>query len=142
MHGVECGPERRPVPQEALYHLAARKAWAFQCEGIEFLVSGSPREPHRDRLELAERVAARIEAFEAEADEYLAGFVDTKRIKAHRPWRVESFEFGVRRSDAADEFEMLMVLEGDTYGVWGVRFRPGGALSVRFYPIEFRRRQT
>jgi hypothetical protein len=140
MHGVECGPERRPVPQESLYHLA-RRAWAFQCDGIEFVVGGSPRGPHPGRLELAERVAARIEAFVTEADGYLACFVDTERFETHRPWQVESFDFGVQRSDAADEFEVLLVLEGDTYGVWGVRFRPGGPPSDRFYPIEFRRRQ-
>jgi hypothetical protein len=140
MRGVVCGPDRRPVAQEALYRLA-RKAWSFEFDGIEFVVGGGPKGPRPDRLDVAERVATRIDAFVTEADEYLAAFVVPDRFEARRPWEVYSIEFGSQSSDLADEFEVLLLLAGDTYGLWGVRFRFRGPPLDRFYPIEFRRRQ-
>ncbi|HEY1067683.1 MAG TPA: hypothetical protein VGE52_16280, partial [Pirellulales bacterium] len=86
--GVYCGPSRRPVAKENLHRLAARKAWSFECGGIEFVVTGGANGPRPSFLDVAERVAARIEAFVTEAAEYLASFA------AHGSWSGVSFEFG------------------------------------------------
>jgi hypothetical protein len=140
MRGVACGPERRPITQEAHFGPATR-SWSVECDGIEFVIGGGLRGPRHDRLEVAERVATRIAAFEAEADDYLAAFVTPDRFDAHRPWEICGIEFGIRPSDAADEFEVLLSLGGDTFGLWGVRFKFSGPPLDRFYPMEFRRRQ-
>lgn len=140
MRGVECGPDRRPVAKEALYPLA-RRAWSFECDGIEIVVGGGPKGPRPKCLELAERVTNCIEAFAMAADNYLAAFVVPATFEARRPWDVYGIEFGRHRLDQDDEFEMLLSLSGDNHAIWGVRFKAGIPPSDRFYPIEFRRRQ-
>jgi hypothetical protein len=38
-------------------------------------------------------------------------------------------------------FEVLVVLDGDGYGLWGVRFGFFGTPLDRYYPVQFSRRQ-
>jgi hypothetical protein len=84
---------------------------------------------------------ARIGEFVAEANDYLAAFIVPERFQAFGPWELQGVEFGLNPADSPDVFEVMLVLDGDTYGLWGVRFGYSGPPLDRFYPVQFSRRQ-
>jgi hypothetical protein len=141
VRGVQRGPERRPVDPASLRHLPAEGGWAFDCQGGEFVVGGGPDHPDPARFDVAQFVAARIDEFVGEANGYLAAFVVPERFEACGPWALHGVEFGRDPADPTDMFEVLLVLDGDTYGLWGVRFQFSGTPLDRFYPVQFSRRQ-
>ncbi len=54
---------------------------------------------------------------------------------------LERVEFGRRPNDSVDDFEMFLVLDSDTYGLWSVRFGFAGSLLNRHIPQLFSRQQ-
>ncbi len=76
-----------------------------------------------------------------QANDYLSAFVNPERFESCRPWMLESVEFGRRLTDSVDDFEMFLVLDGDTYGLWSVRFGFVGAILNRHVPQQFSRRE-
>ena len=86
-------------------------------------------------------VAARLDEFVAEANGYLAAFVVPERFEASGEWELHGVEFGRNPADPPGTFEVLLVLDGDTYGLWGVRFALSGPPLDRYYPVQFSRRQ-
>ena len=141
MRGVERGEERLPVDPASLRHLAAEGTWAYDHRGAEFVVAGEPDGPDHARLDVAGFVAARLDEFVAEANGYLSAFVVPERFEGSGPWELQGVEFGRNAIDASEVFEVLLVLDGDTYGLWGVRFVPSGPPLDRYYPVQFSRRQ-
>jgi hypothetical protein len=136
--------------------------WVYDCAGGEFVVRGGTDGPDPVRFDLAQRVAANIHAFVAEANRYLAAFVVPERFKAFGPWEFQAAEFGQQDAerfrsyrtsplspsgDRVDVFEILLFLGDDIYGIWGVRFGCSGTFGGpesqldRFSPHGFRRLQ-
>jgi hypothetical protein len=120
---------------------ASRNIWTFEHKQCEFVIAGDDNGPQFLRLDLALFVAAHIEEFVAEANEYLASFVAPERFEASGPWHVQSIEFGRKPTAALDVFEMQLVVDGDTYGLWRVRFRYHSPPIDRYFPEQFSRQQ-
>ncbi len=141
VRGVKQGEERLSVDPASLHFLPADGVWAYTHCGGEFVVAGGRGGPDPARLDLAGFVAARIEEFMAEANSYLSAFVVPERFEASGPWELHGVEFGRNPADLSSGFEILLVLDGDTYGLWGVRYALSGPPLDRFYPVQFKRRQ-
>jgi hypothetical protein len=141
VRGVKRGEERQPVDPACLRYLPADGVWTFDFHSIEFVVAGGPDGPDSVRLDVARFVAARLDEFVSEANGYLAAFVVPERFEASGTWDLQSVEFGRAPDDPPDVFELMLVLDGDTYGLWGVRFKLSDPPLDCFYPVQFCRRQ-
>ncbi len=141
VRGIKLGQRRQPIGPRSLLHQPSEGVWVFDFQGCEFIVGGGPDGPDPAGLDLAEFVAAQIDEFVSEANGYLTAFVVPERFGASAPWKLQGIEFGRNTADPTDVFEVLLVLEGDTYGVWGVRFSFSSTPLDCFYPVQFSRRQ-
>jgi len=135
---IHLGDEQIPVSQSPT-KLLGFQTWGFDWNELSFDVGGE-RGPDKTSLELARRVAANFEPFVMAANEYLSAMVSLERFNATLPWIAQGFEFGIYREDSFTEFEVCLVIDGDTYGLWHVRFRDVGP-PVGFWPVAFSRQQ-
>lgn len=112
--------------------------WVARLEEpcCEIVVAGDDDEPDAERVAWAERAVPRLEALVPVATEYLERFIVYRGA-----WSLQAAEFG-RCSPCAPphEFEMLLTLEKDDYGLWAVRFRHH-TRGDRFLPFQLSRRQ-
>lgn len=122
-------------------YLPSDGVWVYDCVGVEFVVVGGANGPDSIRFEMAQQVASQIDAFVTQANDYLSAFVNPERFESCGPWMLESVEFGRRPTDSVDDFEMFLVLDGDTYGLWSVRFGFVGSILNRHVPQQFSRRE-
>ncbi len=141
MHGVLCGPQRCPVDPTTLRYLPADGMWMYECVGGEFELAGDADGPDPIRFDLAQRVAAHIDLFVTNANDYLLAFVVPGRFESRGPWMLQSVAFGLRLDDSVDDFELFLVLDGDTYGLWSVQFCLADTPLGRYFPNQFSRRQ-
>jgi hypothetical protein len=132
---------QRAVDRSALRYHSDEGVWTYDCSGVEVAIGGGPDGPEQTRLDLAEQVVPSLGGFADEAQCYLRAFIDPTRFGGVGDWELEFVEFSRRPDDPADGFELLFHLEGDQYGLWGVRFGFSGPPLDRFFPLEFRRRQ-
>jgi hypothetical protein len=141
VQGVKQDGERVTVDITSSRYLPAEDAWAFDYHGDEFVVFGGPEGPDPARLDAAGFVAARIDEFVAEANGYLAAFVLPEKFEASGLWELQGVQFGRNPVDPPKTFEMLLVIDGDPYGLWGVQFVHFSPPLDRYYPVQFSRRQ-
>ncbi len=141
MSGVDLPPVSDPPHTSGMGYDDARGVWEIGCVGGDFSVRGGPNAPDPFRLDLAWRVAARIDAVLAEAKAYLAGQVAPGRHGVTAGWDLMGAEFGVEASDSEDTFDVLLNIDGDWLTGWCVAFRPSGARSHHYTPVRFSRRQ-
>jgi hypothetical protein len=124
-----------------LDYLSAEGVWVFPCNSGQFAVCGGPDGQDPIRFVVAQRVAAHIDEFISEANDYLAVFVLPERFESSGPWEYERAEFGPQADDSVNVFEMSLTLHNDIYGWWAVRFVFAGSPLNRFYPNWFSRQQ-
>lgn len=124
-------------PMHDLYE-DGRHVWRIQLREplCEVVVAGGEEGPDPDRVEWAARAVPRLDALLPEAVEYVESFASWRGR-----WSMMSAEFGRTPPFLdADHFDLLITLDHDTYGVWGVRFRHDPRHD-RFLPFQFSRRQ-
>jgi hypothetical protein len=143
MAGVVLGPEWLSVPASQLSRTTDDGLWRFgfpyRHYEVEVLLAGDDRGPDPEWLSLAERVCAQVDRFVAEATAYLRAFVDGSRFDCPGDWSLEWLEFGRdAHSNMQRPFELVFVLDEDTYGGWGVLFADAGE-PVGYWPNQFRR---
>jgi hypothetical protein len=143
MTGIILGPERLAIEPSRIGRSTDDGLWMFDFQYrhylVEVLLAGDDTGPDARWLSLAERVCAQIERFESESIAYLRAFVDGSRFGCSDNWSLEWLEFGrYKHLKMRQPFELVFVLDEDSYGGWGVRFADVGD-PVGYCPNQFRR---
>lgn len=135
MYGIHIGDEQIPFESSEVRR-DGWDDWVFGWNELEFVVAGSPDGTNEMRFEFARRVALHAKAIVSAANEYLSALIEKGRFEASGDWMGEGFEFGKNPLDPLNEFEVSLVIDGDHYGLWRVRFRdsepPIGCSPVAF----------
>lgn len=115
--------------------------WYFDCPYAQYHISvnirGTMNEPDPARLMFVGQIAERLQLFVAEASGYLAEFV--KKVGPCYPQEVT---FGADPEDTSDTFDLVLIMDGDDYGYWKVKFSFAGEPLNCFFPNEFTRSQA
>jgi hypothetical protein len=113
--------------------------WKAHADGVSIFIDDQGGQPEPTQLAIASRLAADLAAVRSQGASYLDAFVDRQKAcgSPGEEWWLDEIEMrGMPRDNP--RVSLFFTLHGDGDGQWTVEMR---ALSDRFHPIRFERRQ-
>jgi hypothetical protein len=123
------------VPSTARFDSFAGKWWwnVVGVSGGEVRVAGDADGPFANMLDLAGRAFSTMDTMCLDTAKYIETALSNPGFRPTNGWEFQWFEVGLSRCGKHVDCELFIGKDGDTYGLWSVRFRWQEALT-RFVP--------